>query len=53
VEIVENADASAKRLSYEVAALFLVYHGFNFHYFSMMKSQVYAFFTIYILSHFL
>jgi hypothetical protein len=37
--------------TYSVAALFLVYPGFQFHYFSVMKSQGYALFTIYILSH--
>ncbi len=40
-----------KWLTYAVAALFLVYPGFKFHYFSVMKSQGYALFAIYILSH--
>ena len=40
-----------KWLTYAVAAIFLVYPGFKFHYFSVMKSQGYALFTIYILSH--
>lgn len=40
-----------KWFTYSVAALFLVYPGFQFHYFSVMKSQGYALFTIYILSH--
>ncbi len=40
-----------KWFTYSVAALFLVYPGFQFHYFSVMKSQGYALFAIYILSH--
>lgn len=40
-----------KWLTYAVVALFIVYPGFKFHYFSVMKSQGYALFAIYILSH--
>lgn len=37
--------------TYAVAALFLVYPGFKFHYFSVMYSQNYILLAIYILSH--
>ena len=38
-------------LPYSVAALFAVYPGFKFHYFSVMYSQNYALLTIYFLSY--
>lgn len=38
-------------LTYSVAALFAVYPGFKFHYFSVMYGQNYAILTIYFLSY--
>lgn len=40
-----------KWLTYSVAALFAVYPGFKFHYFSVMYGQNYALFAIYFLSY--
>lgn len=40
-----------KWFTYAVAALFLVYPGFKFHYFVVMYSQAYALFAIYLLSY--